>query len=39
MFEKIKNWYAWGLWTAQMVDKAVEKGILTREQAQEVVGV
>lgn len=38
MFEKIKKWYAQGLWTAQMVASAVSKGVLTEEQAQEIKG-
>lgn len=38
MFEKIKRWYARGLWTAQMVGNAVEKGVLTKDQAEEVLG-
>lgn len=38
MFEKIKKWYKQGLWTAQMVEKAVEKGVLTAAQAEEVLG-
>ena len=37
MFEKIKKWYEQGLWTADMVMKAVEKGVLTAEEAEEVM--
>lgn len=33
MFEKIKKWYCMGLWTAEQVEKAVEKGVITEEQA------
>jgi hypothetical protein len=29
MFEKIKKWYKQGLWTAEMVKKAMDKGIIT----------
>lgn len=36
MFEKIKKWYKQGLWTAQMVDNAVAKGVLTQAQAAEI---
>lgn len=39
MFDKIKKWYAQGLWTAAMVDNAVVKGVLTSAQAQEIKGV
>ena len=38
MFEKIKKWYARGLWTAEMVLQAVEKGVITPEQAEEIIG-
>lgn len=38
MFEKIKKWYAQGLWTAEMVRKAVNKGIISDEQYREIVG-
>lgn len=38
MFEKIKKWYAMGLWTAAMVRQAAEKGIITQEQAEEILG-
>lgn len=38
MFEKIKKWYAQGLWTAQMVDQAVSKGVLTQAQGLEIKG-
>lgn len=33
MSEKIKKWYAQGLWTAAMVEQAVTKGVLTAAQA------
>lgn len=38
MFEKIKKWYKQGLWTEQMVLNAVGKGILTEDQADEILG-
>lgn len=37
MFEKIKKWYAQGLWTADMVRSAQEKGVLTEAQAEEII--
>jgi hypothetical protein len=37
MFEKIKKWYQMGLWTEAMVWSAVRKGILTEEQAEEIL--
>lgn len=37
MFEKIKKWYKQGLWTEEMVRNAVGKGILTEEQAEEIL--
>ena len=37
MFEKIKKWYKQGLWTAQMVRNAVEKGKLTEAEAAEIL--
>ena len=36
MYEKIKKWYEQGLWSAEMVQDAVSKGILTEVQAQEI---
>ena len=33
MFERIKKWYKQGLWSADMVQNAVSKGILTEEEA------
>ena len=38
MYEKIKKWYKQGLWTEEMVRNAVGKGILTEEQAEEILG-
>ena len=37
MFEKIRKWYKQGLWSAEQVQKAVEKGILTKEQVAEIL--
>lgn len=37
MFEKIKQWYIQGLWTAEMVNNAVLKGKITQEQADEIL--
>lgn len=37
MFEKIKRWYNQGLWTENMVNNAVSKGVLTEEQAKEIL--
>lgn len=37
MFEKIKKWYKQGLWNAKMVNNAVTKGVLTEEQAAEIL--
>lgn len=38
MFEKIKKWYHQGLWGKVQVKKAVEKGVITPEQYEEIVG-
>lgn len=38
MFEKIKKWYAQGLWSAAMVRNAVTKGVITEAQATEILG-
>ena len=37
MYEKIKKWYKQELWTAQMVQNAVKKGVLTAEEAAEIL--
>ena len=37
MYEKIKKWYKQGLWTAEMVMNAVAKGLITEEQAKEIL--
>ena len=37
MYEKIKKWYKQGLWSVQMVQTAVDKGIIAAEQAAEIL--
>lgn len=37
MFEKIKKWFYMGLWSADQVQKAEEKGVITKEQAAEIL--
>lgn len=37
MFERIKRWYHLGLWTADMVNTSVIKGILTADEAAEIL--
>lgn len=37
MYEKIKKWYEQGLWTAEMVQNAVEKGVITQDQCDEII--
>lgn len=37
MYEKIKRWYILGLWTKTQVDIALEKGVITQEQYDEIV--
>ena len=37
-FEKVKYNYEAGLWSKQMVKMAVRKGIITKEQYQEITG-
>lgn len=36
MKDKIALWYKQGLWSAQMVQAAVEKGIITQEDYSEI---
>lgn len=38
MKDKISKWYKQGLWTAEMVANAVEKGIITAEDYAEITG-
>lgn len=37
MKEKIKKWYAMGLWNEAQVLNAVKKGILTEDEAAEIL--
>ena len=37
-FERIKYYYEAGLWSKAMVKKAVSKGIITKEQDEEITG-
>ena len=32
MFEKIMRWFRLGLWNREMVNRALEKGLLTLEE-------
>ena len=38
MKEKIARWYAQGLWSRDMVRSAVEKGVITEAEAEEILG-
>lgn len=38
MKDKIAKWYKQGLWTEDMVKAAVEKGLITAEDATEILG-
>lgn len=37
MVEKIPRWYKQGLWTAKMVQDAVNKKIITQEKCDEII--
>ena len=37
MFEKIKKWYKQGLWDEEKVQNAVKKGVLTADEAAEIL--
>lgn len=37
MFEKIKRWYTLGLWMQAQVEQALEKGIITQQQYQNII--
>ena len=37
-YENIKKWYAAGYWTQAMVQDAVDKGKISRQQAAEITG-
>lgn len=36
MYEKIKRWYHLGLWTCAQVQNAVDKGVITPDQYEEI---
>ena len=38
MKNKIAKWYKQGLWTDEKVWNAVDKGVLTKEKAREILG-
>ena len=38
MKEKIMKWFKQGLWTTEMVQNAVIKGVLTQGEANEIIG-
>ena len=38
MRDKISKWYAQGLWTEEMDRQAVEKGVITEAEAEEILG-
>lgn len=38
MYEKIKKWYAQGLWSAEMVEQAVEKDVITQTECDDILG-
>lgn len=37
MKEKIKKWYNQGIWSTKMVQNAVEKGVISVEEATEIL--
>ena len=37
MKEKIRKWYQQGLWSAEMVQNAVKKGVLTENDANDIL--
>lgn len=39
MYERIKKWYIQKLWTATMVRNAVGKGIITQDDANEIISM
>lgn len=38
MFEKIKKWYEYGMWTKKMVRNAVIKGKITEDEYTKITG-
>ena len=39
MYEKIKRFYNLGIYTADIVKKFADKGVITQEQYKEIVGI
>lgn len=39
MYEKIKKFYDLGLWTEEMVKDALDKGVITKEECNEILGI
>lgn len=37
MYEKIKKWYKQGLWNETMIHNALNKGVITEEQLNEIL--
>lgn len=37
MYDRIKKWYKQGLWTDEMVRHAVSKGVITEEEAAQIL--
>ena len=37
MFEKIKRFYELGLWNEEMVQNALDKGIITEDEYREII--
>lgn len=37
MYEKIRKWYGMKLWSENKVRDAVKKGVLTQDQANEII--
>lgn len=38
LYARIKNWYDKGIWTKSMVQNAADKGVITAEEYEEIVG-
>ena len=38
MRDKIAKWYKQGLWTAEMVRSAMDKGVITAEDYRDIIG-
>lgn len=37
MYKRIKKFYKLGLWTEEMVNNAVSKGVITQEEAENII--